>query len=173
MLSKYPSQKTNHSLSLYHIIIYLYCIITLTTIILIAITITLIINIAIFYIITSTETDNNSIIVIIIDTFTFTLTATLTATVTIYTTITIIIITTNTTSASQETDQNYGPFKTIFRKNLETLTASWIDEINSSYIFPCIVGILVFVGKVASATLPAKGIWVSTLLLGIDLLKLV
>ena len=79
----------------------------------------------------------------------------------------------NTTSVSLETDQNYGPFKTIFRKNLETLTASWIDEINSSYIFPCIVGILVFVGKVASATLPAKGIWVSTLLLGIDLLKLV
>ena len=27
---------------------------------------------------------------------------------------------TNTTSVSQETDQKYGPFKTIFRKNLDS-----------------------------------------------------
>ena len=53
----------------------------------------------------------------------------------------------NITSVSQETDQNYGPFKTIFRKNLETLTASWIAQINSSNIYPWIVGLIFFGGK--------------------------
>ena len=44
-------------------------------------------------------------------------------------------------------DQNYGPFKTIFRKNLYMLTASQISQINSSNIYPCIVGLLVFGSK--------------------------
>ena len=53
----------------------------------------------------------------------------------------------NTTSVSQETDQKYGPFKTIFQKNLDTLTASRIAQINSSNIYPCIVGPIVFWGE--------------------------
>ena len=51
---------------------------------------------------------------------------------------------TNTTSVSQETYQNYGPFKIIFRKNLYALTASHIDQINSSNIPPWIFGLIVF-----------------------------
>ena len=53
----------------------------------------------------------------------------------------------NITSVSQETDQNYGPFKTIFRKNLDTITASRIDQINSYNLSPWIVGLLVFGGE--------------------------
>ncbi|KAL7490610.1 hypothetical protein ACHAWT_000174 [Skeletonema menzelii] len=52
----------------------------------------------------------------------------------------------NTTAVTQETDQNYGPFKTQFQKNLKELSEARVGCDNSS-IPPWIVGLLVFGGK--------------------------
>ncbi len=51
----------------------------------------------------------------------------------------------NTTAVTQETDQNYGPFKTQFQKNLQELSDARVGCDNSS-IPPWIVGLLVFGG---------------------------
>ncbi len=51
-----------------------------------------------------------------------------------------------TTAVSQETDQNYGPFKSMFRKNLATLTEARLEEKKSVSLQPWLVGLIVFGG---------------------------
>ncbi len=53
----------------------------------------------------------------------------------------------NTTAVSQETDQNYGPFKTQFQKNLAAVVMEQRLEQNKSVsLQPWIVGLIVFGG---------------------------
>ena len=52
----------------------------------------------------------------------------------------------NTTSVTQETDQNYGPFKTTFRKNLDNLVSQRKLEKKSTTIQSHLIGLLVFGG---------------------------
>ena len=53
----------------------------------------------------------------------------------------------NTTAVSQETDRNYGPFKTQFRVNLEFIVQSRIDNEVSLSLHPWLVGMIVFGGE--------------------------
>ena len=53
----------------------------------------------------------------------------------------------NTTSVSQETDQNYGIFKSYFRRNLGKLTQHRIEAKKSVSFSPSLVGLLVFGGE--------------------------
>ena len=53
----------------------------------------------------------------------------------------------NTTAVSQETDRNYGPFKTQFRANLEYIVQARIDNEMSLSLQPWLVGLMVFGGK--------------------------
>ena len=53
----------------------------------------------------------------------------------------------NTTSVTQETDQSYGLFKSIFRQNLEDIVNDRIDNRNASSVSPWEIGLLVFGGK--------------------------
>jgi hypothetical protein len=50
----------------------------------------------------------------------------------------------NTTVVSQETDQNYGPFKTQFQKNLAMVTDQQLEKNKSVSLQPWIVGLIVF-----------------------------
>ena len=52
----------------------------------------------------------------------------------------------NTTAVTQETDQNYGPFKTQFTKNLKKILDTRIMEDLSTSLPPWLVGLLVFGG---------------------------
>ena len=52
----------------------------------------------------------------------------------------------NTTSVSQETDRNYGPFKTQFRKNLYAVVDARVQKEMSLSFAPWIVGLVVFGG---------------------------
>ena len=47
----------------------------------------------------------------------------------------------NTTGVSQETDRNYGPFKTQFRKNLQEIVQHRINKDISTSIAPWPVGL--------------------------------
>ncbi len=47
---------------------------------------------------------------------------------------------------SQETDRNYGPFKTQFRKNLAAVTDQRLEQNKSVSLQPWIVGLIVFGG---------------------------
>jgi hypothetical protein len=58
----------------------------------------------------------------------------------------------NTTAVSQETDQNYGPFKTQFQKNLAVITKKQLEQKKSASLQPWLVGLIVFGG-----TDPATG----------------
>jgi hypothetical protein len=58
----------------------------------------------------------------------------------------------NTTAVSQETDWNYGPFKTQFRKNLAAITEQRLEQNKSVSLQLWIVGLIVFGG-----TDPATG----------------
>ena len=53
----------------------------------------------------------------------------------------------NTTAVTQETDQNYGLFKSKFRMNLQMLTDARIAANESVSIVPWLVGLLVFGGE--------------------------
>ncbi|KAL7546421.1 hypothetical protein ACHAWF_015054 [Thalassiosira exigua] len=53
----------------------------------------------------------------------------------------------NTTAVSQETDRNYGPFKTQFRKNLDAVVQTRIRKQISVSLAPWLVGLVVFGGK--------------------------
>jgi len=50
----------------------------------------------------------------------------------------------NATSVSQETDRNYGPFKTAFRKNLSIVVEARIAQNLSTSIPPYMIGLIVF-----------------------------
>ncbi|KAL7532024.1 hypothetical protein ACHAWF_009676 [Thalassiosira exigua] len=52
----------------------------------------------------------------------------------------------NTTAVSQETDRNYGPFKTQFRKNLDLIVQARIAAGISVSLAPWLVGLVVFGG---------------------------
>ncbi len=52
----------------------------------------------------------------------------------------------NTTAVSQETDRNYGPFKTQFRNNLAAIVAQRLAEKKSVSLQPWLVGLIVFGG---------------------------
>ena len=52
----------------------------------------------------------------------------------------------NTTAVTQETDQNYGPFKTQFTKNLKKISDARIMQDLSTSLPPWLVGLLVFGG---------------------------
>ncbi len=52
----------------------------------------------------------------------------------------------NTTAVTQETDQNYGPFKNAFWENFEFLTSDRLDNNTSPSIQPFLIGLLVFGG---------------------------
>ena len=52
----------------------------------------------------------------------------------------------NNTTVTQETDQNYGPFKTQFKENLNTLSDARIIHNDSTTLQPWMVGIIVFCG---------------------------
>ena len=52
----------------------------------------------------------------------------------------------NTTAVSQETDRNYGPFKTQFRNNLATIVAQRLAAKKSVSLQPWLVGLIVFGG---------------------------
>ena len=52
----------------------------------------------------------------------------------------------NTTAVLQETDRNYGPFKTQFRKNLETIVDVRLAAKESVSLQPWLVGMIVFGG---------------------------
>ena len=53
----------------------------------------------------------------------------------------------NTTAVSQETDQNYGPFKTQFRKNLAEIVDARLAAEESVSLQPWLVGMIVFGGS--------------------------
>ena len=52
----------------------------------------------------------------------------------------------NTTAVTQETDQNYGPFKTQYCKNLDVVIDERIKQKKSTTLLPWQVGLLVFGG---------------------------
>ena len=52
----------------------------------------------------------------------------------------------NTTAVSQETDRNYGPFKSQFRSNLATITDKRLEQKKSVSLQPWLVGMIVFGG---------------------------
>jgi hypothetical protein len=52
----------------------------------------------------------------------------------------------NTTAVSQETDRNYGPFKTQFRNNLAAVTEKRLEQKQSVSLQPWLVGMIVFGG---------------------------
>eukprot|EP00985_Skeletonema_marinoi_P026211 scaffold20141_cov66-Skeletonema_marinoi.AAC.1 len=52
----------------------------------------------------------------------------------------------NTTAVTQETDQNYGPFKTQFQQNLSDLSDARIHGRHVTSLPPWIVGLIVFGG---------------------------
>ena len=52
----------------------------------------------------------------------------------------------NTTAVSQETDQNYGPFKTAFGKNLDRLIEERLVQNKSTSIPAWMVGLIIFGG---------------------------
>ena len=52
----------------------------------------------------------------------------------------------NTTAVTQETDRNYGPFKTQFRKNLDNVIQERIAKDKSTSLVPWMVGLIVFGG---------------------------
>ena len=52
----------------------------------------------------------------------------------------------NTTAVSQETDRNYGPFKTQFRNNLAAIVAARLAAKKSVSLQPWLVGLIVFGG---------------------------
>jgi hypothetical protein len=52
----------------------------------------------------------------------------------------------NTTAVSQETDRNYGPFKTTFRQILDDVVQERINQGKSTSLPPWIVGLVVFGG---------------------------
>ena len=52
----------------------------------------------------------------------------------------------NTTAVSQETDRNYGPFKTQFRQNLAAITEKRLEQKMSVSLQPWLVGMIVFGG---------------------------
>jgi len=58
----------------------------------------------------------------------------------------------NTTAVTQETDRNYGPFKTQFRINLIHLTDARIAAGESTSLQPWIVGLCVFGGECPTKT---------------------
>ncbi len=62
----------------------------------------------------------------------------------------------NTTAVTQETDQNYGPFKSAFQENLEFLTSARLNRNMSPSIQPFLIGLLVFGGidPISQKTLP-------------------
>ena len=53
----------------------------------------------------------------------------------------------NTTSVSQETDQNYGLFKSIFRENLDSIVQGRLAANKSTSIKSSLIGLLVFGGE--------------------------
>ena len=53
----------------------------------------------------------------------------------------------NTTAISQETDRNYGPFKTSFRQILNIVNQNQIAKGESTSLPTWIVGLVVFGGK--------------------------
>ena len=53
----------------------------------------------------------------------------------------------NTTAVSQETDQSFGLFKSIFRSNLQKLTCNRLEAEESVSFNSSIIGLLVFGGK--------------------------
>ena len=53
----------------------------------------------------------------------------------------------NTTAVSQETDRNYGPFKTQFRKNLDEVIDARIKGNHTTSIAPHLVGLTTFGGE--------------------------
>jgi hypothetical protein len=52
----------------------------------------------------------------------------------------------NTTAVSQETDQNYGPFQSQFRKNLQIVVNKRIEQKKAVNLAPWVVGLIVFGG---------------------------
>ena len=52
----------------------------------------------------------------------------------------------NTTAVSQETDRNYGPFKTQFYNNLAAIVAQRLAEKKTVSLQPWLVGLIVFGG---------------------------
>ncbi len=54
----------------------------------------------------------------------------------------------NTTAVMQETDQNYGPFKTTFRSNLDFLTQQRLQASKPCNLQPWLIGLIVFWGKI-------------------------
>ena len=55
----------------------------------------------------------------------------------------------NTTAVSQETDRNYGPFKTQFRKNLDEIVTHCINNEESYSLPPYLVCLVVFGGDLS------------------------
>ena len=53
----------------------------------------------------------------------------------------------NTTAVTQETDRNYGPFKTQFRLNLDAVVQARIRDGKSTSLQPWLVGLCVFGGR--------------------------
>ena len=53
----------------------------------------------------------------------------------------------NTTAISQETDINYGPFKSQFRRNLEEVVAERVLQGKSTSLQPWMAPLVVFRGK--------------------------
>ena len=54
----------------------------------------------------------------------------------------------NTTAVTQETDQNYGQFKTKFRSNLDFVTQQRLNSSKPCNIQPWLIGLLVFGAKI-------------------------
>ena len=53
----------------------------------------------------------------------------------------------NTTAISQETDINYGPFKSQFRRNLEEVVDERVLQVKSTSLQPWMAPLVVFGGK--------------------------
>jgi len=53
----------------------------------------------------------------------------------------------NTTAVTQETDQNYGPFQSAFRLNLQVIIDARIENNKSTSLAPWMVGLIVFGGE--------------------------
>ena len=64
----------------------------------------------------------------------------------------------NTTHVTQETDQNYGPFKSAFRRNFDAIVQARIDRELSVSFPPHMVSLFVFGGRdpLSGATCPTN-----------------
>ena len=62
----------------------------------------------------------------------------------------------NTMAVSQETDQNYGPFKTAYARNLDAVVEGRIVKNKSSSLPPWMVGLIVFGGTDPKTNLEVK-----------------